>query len=175
MPIQEPNTYSTLGMLKMIRNRILTFVPMDPGTGDVRTVADRLGTYGLKQVPRFWFETVPDDVAAEKEGIRLWAMMQLIPSKQHGDDGGFMRRGVIEVQFFGRPREATTELSAMADVAEQSLFGWVNRTAEGYIRVLSGIVRTKIDYKEPADREMGQIKLDVSISYAPLFLTQYSS
>ena len=169
-----PDTSTTFGLLKMVRDRILYFVPMDTYTNDQRTVADRLGTYGLKRVPRFWFETVPDDVAAEKEGIRLWAMMQLIPARQAGDDGGFMRRGMIEVQFFGRPREATEELSAMADVAEQSLFGWVNRTG-GYLRVLSGIERTKILYKEPADREMAQELLKVHISYAPLFLTQYST
>jgi hypothetical protein len=64
----------------------------------------------------------------------------------------------------------------MADVVEQALFAWINHSTEGgYVKALGGLTRTKIMYDEPSDRELGQIELRVNISYAPEFLTQYSS
>jgi hypothetical protein len=169
-----PDTQSTDGLLAIIRTRLLTF---EPSGEDTRTLADRLGTYGVNSVPRLWLETVPDDVAEDTSTqVNLWGLMQLIPTKQAGDDGGFMRRGELEVQLFGRPRRAAADVSAMADLVEQALFGWINHEDEGgYIRPQSGLQRSKINYDEPADRELGQINLRVKISYAPQFLTQYSS
>lgn len=167
-----PNTESTDGLLEIIRQRLLTFVPM--GT-DTRTLGDRLGTYGVNNVPRLWLETVPDDVSEDQtRQVTLWGLMQVIPSRQAGDDGRYLRRGELEVQLFGRPRRAAPELSGMADVAEQALFNWINHDSDGgYIKPLEGMTRTKIEYDTPADREMGQINLRVRISYAPQFLTQY--
>ena len=169
-----PNTESTDGLLEIIRQRLLTFVPSG---SDTRTLGDRLGTYGVNAVPRLWLEVVPDDVSEDQSTrVNLWGLMQMIPARQAGDDGGFMRRGELEVQLFGRPRRAASEISAMADLVEQALFQWLNHTTEGgYIQPLEGLTRTKIEYSEPADREMGQINLRVRISYAPTFLTQYSS
>lgn len=170
-----PNTESTDGLLEIIRQRLLTFVPM--GT-DTRTLEERLGTYnaGGVSIPRMWLETVPDDVAEDTStNVNLWGLMQVIPARQHGDDGRYMRRGELEVQLFGRPRRAAVELSGMADLVEQALFRWLNSETEGgYIRPLEGLTRTKIEYTEPADRELGQINLRVRLSYTPQFLSQYS-
>ena len=170
------DTQSTDGLLAIIRTRLLTF---EPSGGDTRTLATRLGTYnaGGTLVPRFWFETVPDDVSEDTStNVNLWGLMQMIPAKQAGDDGRFMRRGELEVQLFGRPRRAAAELSGMADVVEQALFAWINHSTEGgYIKALGGLTRTKIIYDDPSDRELGEIDLRVNISYAPEFLTQYSS
>jgi hypothetical protein len=171
-----PNTETTDGLMEIIRQRLLTFEPM--GT-DTRTLEDRIGTYnaGGVLIPRLWRETVPDDVREDTgTNVNLWGMMQLIPAKQHGDDGRFMRRGELEVLLNGRPRRAAAELSGMADVVEQALFAWINHSTEGgYVKALGGLTRTKIMYDEPSDRELGQIELRVNISYAPEFLTQYSS
>ena len=168
------DTQSTDGLLDIIRTRLLTFVPMG---ADNRTLRERLGTYGVNAVPRLWLETVPDDVSEDQSTrVTLWGLMQVIPARQAGDDGGFMRRGELEVQLFGRPRRAAAEISVMADLVEQALFGWLHHSTEGgYIQTLEGLTRTKIEYETPADRELGQINLRVRISYAPQFLTQYSS
>lgn len=171
-----PNTETTDGLLAIIRDRLLNFEPI--GT-DTRTLSDRLGTYsaGGVLVPRFWLETVPDDVAEDTSSrVNLWGLMQLIPSRQHGDDGRFMRRGMLEVVLLGRPRRAATELSGMADCVEQALFQWLNHdTQGGYIRPLAGLERSKIVYDDPSDRELGEIRLIVRLAYMPEFLTQYSS
>jgi hypothetical protein len=169
-----PDTETTDGLLAIIRTRLLYF---EPSGTDTRTLADRLGTYGVSSVPRLWLETVPDDVAEDTStSVNLWGLMQLIPAKQAGDDGRFMRRGELEVRLFGRPRRAAAAISGMADVVEQALFAWVNHSTEGgYIKALGGLTRTKILYDEPSDRELGEIELRVNISYAPEFLTQYSS
>jgi hypothetical protein len=169
-----PDTQTTDGLLAIIRTRLLYF---EPSGTDTSTLADRLGTYGVSNVPRLWLETVPDDVAEDTStSVNLWGLMQLIPAKQAGDDGRFMRRGELEVRLFGRPRRAAADLSGMADVVEQALFAWVNHSTEGgYIKALGGLTRTKILYDEPSDRELGEIELRVNISYAPEFLTQYSS
>jgi hypothetical protein len=169
-----PNTETTDGLLAIIRTRLLTFEPIG---SDTRTLGDRLGTYGVNSVPRLWLETVPDDVAEDTTTqVNLWGLMQIIPTRAAGDDGGFMRRGALEVQLFGRPRRAAAELSAMADVVEQALFGWLNHESEGgYVKTLGGLERSKIIYDTPSDRELGEIHLLVRISYAPQFLTQYSS
>ena len=169
------DTASTDGLLAIIRDRLLNFVPMG---NDTRTLADRLGTYsaGGVAIPRLWLETVPDDVAEDTStSVNLWGLMQMIPSRQAGDDGRFMRRGELEVQLFGRPRRAAAEISAMADIVEQAMFEWLHHSAEGgYIKPLEGLTRTKIEYDEPADRELGQINLRVRIAYLPQFLAQYS-
>jgi hypothetical protein len=175
-----PNTQSTDGLLGIVKTRLLTFVPnQNIVGGDTRTLADRLGTYnaGGVAIPRMWFEKVPDDVGEDRStNQNVWAMMQLIPAKQHGDDGRFMRRGELEVQIFGRPRRAAVEVSGMADCVEQALFAWLNHSTEGgYIKALGGLTRTKIVYDDPSDRELGEIDLRVNISYSPQFLTQYSS
>lgn len=171
-----PDTQSTDGLLTIIRTRLLTFTPS--GT-DTRTLADRIGTYsaGGTLVSRLWFEKVPDDVAENASNVNVWGLMQLIPAKQAGDDGRFMRRGELDVRLFGRPRRAAVELSGMADVVEQALFSWVNHSGSegGYIKALGGLTRTRIVYDDPSDRELGEIELRVNISYAPEFLTQYSS
>jgi hypothetical protein len=169
-----PNTASTDGMLAIIRTRLLTFVPMGD---DDRTLLDRLGTYGVSNVPRLWLETVPDDVSEDQSSqVTLWGLMQVIPARQAGDDGGYMRRGELEVQLFGRPRRAAAEVSAMADLVEQALFRWINYADQGgYIKPQEGLTRTKIEYDTPADRELAQINLRVRISYAPQFLTRYST
>jgi hypothetical protein len=167
------DTQSTDGLLKIIRLYLLNFVP--EGT-DTRTLADRLGTYGVNNVPRFWFEAAPDDVSESTAGVNLWARMQIVPAKQAGDDGGFMRRADIEVQLFGRPRRSATDLAAMADIVEQAFFRFFNHANEGgYIKPLQGLTRSKIEYESPADRELYQINLRVRISYVPQFLTQYST
>lgn len=175
-----PDTQSTDGLLAIVRTRLLTFVPNENIVGgDTRTLATRLGTYnaGGVAVPRMWLETVPDDVSEDTStSTNLWGLMQLIPAKQAGDDGRFMRRGELDVQLFGRPRRAAVELSGMADCVEQALFSWINHSTEGgYVKALGGLTRTKILYDEPSDRELGEIDLRVNISYAPEFLTQYSS
>jgi len=172
------DTNSTDGVLEIIRQRLLTFVPNSniPGA-DTSTLADRLGTYvaGGIPVPRLWLEAAPDDVDENTEGITLWGLMQIIPAKQAGDDGGFMKRGMLEVQLFGRPRTSASELSAMADVVEQALFGWIHYDDEGgYIKPRLGLVRTKIQYESPADRELYQINLRNDVSYTPHYLSQYS-
>ncbi len=171
-----PDTESTDGLLAIIRSRLLLFAPLG---GDTRTLSTRIGTYsaGGVAVPRLWLETVPDDVSEDRTtNVNLWGLMQLIPAKQAGDDGRFMRRGELDVQLFGRPRRAAAELSGMADVVEQSLFSWLHHSTEGgYIKALGGLTRTKIIYDDPSDRELGEIDLRVNISYAPEFLTQYSS
>jgi len=175
-----PNTNSTDGMLEIVRQRLLTFVPNTRIVGgDMRTLAERIGTYtnGVTTVPRLWLENVPNDVSEDQSTrVTLWGLLQIIPTRQGGDDGGFFRRGEIEVQLFGRPRRAASELSGMADVVEQALHGWINREGEGgYIRPFGGLTRTKIKYDQPADKELGQIQLRVMMSYAPTFLTQSSS
>lgn len=171
-----PDTLSTDGLLAIIRTRLLSFVP--DGT-DTRTLATRIGTYsaGGVAVPRLWLETVPDDVSEDRStNVNLWGLMQLIPAKQAGDDGRFMRRGELEVVLLGRPRRAAAELSGMADVVEQALFAWINHSTEGgYVKALGGLTRTKIIYDDPSDRELGEIQLRVNVSYSPQFLTQYSS
>ena len=173
------DTNSTDGVLDIIRTRLLTFVPNQnlPG-GDTRTLATRLGTYnaGGVDVPRLWLEAAPDDVDENPDtGIALWGRMQMIPAKQAGDDGGFMKRGVLEVQLFGRPRTSASDLAGMADVVEQALFNWRHFDSEGgYIKVVQGLVRTKVEYESPADRELYQVNLRNSISYIPHFLSQYS-
>lgn len=165
------DTRSTDGLLKIVRLYLLNFVP---DGDDTRTLLDRLGTYGVNSVPRFWFESVPDDVSETAAGVNLWAMMQLIPAKASGDDGGYMRRGDLEIQLFGRPRRSATDLAAMADLVEQALFRFINHTPEGgYIKPLQGLTRSKIEYESPADRELYQINLRVRISYIPEFLSQY--
>jgi hypothetical protein len=152
-----PDTQSTDGLLRILRTHLLNFEPM--GT-DTRTLLDRLGTYtaGGVEVPRFW------------------SLMQIIPAKASGDDGGYMRRGDLEVQLFGRPRRSASDLSQMADIVEQALFRFINHTTEGgYIKPFQGLTRSKIEYESPADRELYQINLRVRISYIPEFLSQYST
>ncbi len=169
------DTASTDGLLRILRLFLLAFVPS--GT-DTRTLGDRLGTYsaGGVQVPRFWFEAAPDDVSETNAGVNLWALMQLIPAKASGDDGGFMRRGDLEIQLFGRPRRSATDLSQMADIVEQALYQYLNHATEGgYIKTMQGLTRSKIEYQSPSDRELYQINLKVRISYIPQFLAQYSS
>jgi hypothetical protein len=175
-----PDTQSTDGLLKIVRTRLLTFVPnTEIDGGDTRTLETRLGTYnaGGVLIPRLWFENVPDDVREDTStNVNLWGLMQLIPAKQHGDDGRFMRRGELEVGLFGRPRRAAEEVGGMADAVEQALFAWINHSTEGgYVKALGGLTRTKIMYDDPSDRELGEINLRVNISYSPQFLTQYSS
>jgi hypothetical protein len=177
-----PDTLSTDGLLFIVRTRLLTFTPS--GT-DTRTLADRIGSYNANGtlIPRVWLDTVPDDVTTNKvvasdsdATISLWGLMKLVPAKQAGDDGRFIRRGEIVVQLFGRPRRAAAELSGCADVCEQALFQWVNYPADGgYIRPLSGLTRAIMPYDNPKDRELGEIDLRVNISYVPQFLSQYSS
>lgn len=169
------DTLSTDGLLKIIRTYLLNFVPEG---SDPRTLLDRLGTYtaGGVAVPRFWFEAAPDDVSESSAGVNLWALMQIIPARSSGDDGGYMRRGDLEVQLFGRPRRSAADLSAMADIVEQALFRFISHTTTGgYIQPLQGLIRTKIEYESPADRELYQINLRVRVSYIPQFLAQYSS
>lgn len=172
------DTNSTDGVLEIIRQRLLTFVPnTNLVSGDERTLADRLGTYlaGGVEIPRLWLEAAPDDVDEDSAtGITLWGLMQIIPAKQAGDDGGFMLHGMLEVQLFGRPRTSASALSGMADVVQQALFGWLY-TDTGYIKMHGGLVRTKIEYQSPADRELYQINLRNDLSYMPTFITQYSS
>ncbi len=168
------DTASTDGLLRILRTYLLGFTPS--GT-DTRTLLERLGTYtaGGVEVPRFWFEAAPDDVSETSAGVNLWALMQLIPAKASGDDGGYMRRGDLEVQLFGRPRRSAEDLSQMADIVEQALFRFTNHTTEGgYIKPFQGLTRSKIEYESPADRELYQINLRVRISYIPQFLSQYS-
>jgi hypothetical protein len=170
-----PDTASTDGLLRILRTHLLNFVPS--GT-DTRTLLERLGTYtaGGVEVPRFWFEAAPDDVSESDDGVNLWALMQIIPAKASGDDGGYMRRGDLEVQLFGRPRRSASDLSQMADIVEQALFRFINHVPEGgYIKPFQGLTRSKIEYESPADRELYQINLRVRISYIPEFLSQYST
>ena len=171
------DTNSTDGLLQIIRTRILDFVPNSNIVGgDMRTLSTRLGTYtaGGVAVPRLWLEAAPDDVD-EQDGVNLWGLMQIIPAKQAGDDGGYMLRGMLEVQLFGRPRRSASDLAGMADCVQQALFKWVHFDSEGgYIKVVQGLVRTKIEYQSPADRELYQINLRSDISYIPHFLSQYS-
>lgn len=171
------DTNSTDGVLEIIRQRLLTFTPnTNIVGGDTSTLADRLGTYsaGGVAIPRLWLEAAPDDVDERTDGVNLWGLMQIIPAKQAGDDGGFMLHGMLEVQLFGRPRRSASDLSAMADVVQQALFGWLY-TDTGYIKMHGGLVRTKIQYESPADRELYQVNLRNDLSYMPTFITQYSS
>ena len=174
------DTQSTDGLLFIVRTRLLSFTPnAEIIGGDTRTLATRMGTYnaGGMAVPRLWLDTVPDDVSRDpSRDFSLWGLMKLIPAKQHGDDGRFLRRGDIEIQLYGRPRIAASELSGCADVVEQALHSWINSSDEGgFIRPLGGLTRQVMPYDDPKDRELGEIDVRVTVSYMPQFLTQYSN
>lgn len=140
---------STDELLNVVRTRLLTFMPPDA----TETLAQMIGTTteGSGQDGKLYKVQAPDKLPHPYGLIRL---IDLVPQ---GDDGRYLERGVIELQFFHRPRRNMADCEAFADRARQAWHRWVS-AADG-ISALRVEGRATITYTEPADRELVQVRM----------------
>lgn len=161
------STASWTGVLKIIRNRLLTF---DPSAGG-GTLATRLGSTstGSGSDGKLFLNQAPDDVTS------FWAVLRIIDALPSGTDGGFMIKATAELILYGRPRAKMATVEAMADVVMEAWRRWSYDETGGHLSAMTITNRNTIPYTEPADRELCAVRLLLPFRCAPIFLTQYSA
>lgn len=160
------STTSTLGVLNIIRSRLLTFVPASGSTLAVLlgSTASGAGSDG-----KLYLNQAPDDVTG------FWAVLRLIDAPPLGFDGGFLLKATCELILYGRPRSQQSAVERMADRVQEAWLNWSYTETGGHVSALDIASRISVPYAEPADRELVAIRLLLPFRCAPQFLTQYAA
>jgi hypothetical protein len=156
------STASQVATLQVLRTRLLSYTPSGGQSG-----ATRLGTLsGSASDGKLYIAQAPDTVTYPY-GVLRWA-----DYRQLGDDGGYLRRAVVELQLFHRPRAQESALMAIADQFERALRKW--GPASGDVLHVYDLTRQTVHYDAPADRELVQERLLITVGALPSYLGQDS-
>jgi hypothetical protein len=156
------STATKVATLQVIRTRLLAYTPSGGQSG-----ATRLGTMaGAGSDGKLYVGQAPDGVTYP------YGVLRCPDWRQEGDDGGYLRRLEVECQLFHRPRAQHAALLAIADQFERALRKW-DATGGDVLHVYD-LSRQTIHYDEPADRELVQERLLITVGALPSFLAQDS-
>ena len=147
------STSDTKGIVTLIRNRLLAFTPT---TGS--TLATSLGS-------RLYVVQAPD-TAVFPYGVLTCTRM--------GTQGfsGYRESWQAELQLFASPRSAQWTLEGIADVADQAMLQWEDRTS-GVAFAGYRSRWTLPPFPDAADREIVRIRCLYDVAVWPSLFTQY--
>jgi hypothetical protein len=159
------STSSLVGVLQIIRTRLLSFTP----TGGT-TLAVQLGSTasGAGSDGKLYLNQAPDDVTG------FWGVLRLINAPQEGMDGGLMLRCEAELILYGQGRRYQSQVERMADTVEQAWLWYGYAEVNGTIIAGKITNRFPIPFQTPADRELVAIRLVLPFRTTPQFLVQYA-
>jgi hypothetical protein len=146
-------TDSTKAIWALIRTRLLTYVPP---TGS--TLTTTLGG-------RLYLTAAPDDA------VFPYAVATLTRLQTPGYSG-FRETWQVELQCYGSPRSTQWTIEGVADVADQAMLTWEDRT-DG---VAFGGYRSRWTlppFPDPADRELVRVRCLYEVGVWPDLFTQH--
>jgi hypothetical protein len=160
------STASLLGVLQILRTRLLSFSPVSGSS-----LATLLGSTssGAGSDGKLYLNQAPQDLTG------FWGILRLIDAPQTGMDGGFLLRCTAELMLYGRPRSQQSAVERMADVAEQAWLNYSYAEISGVIITDRATNRFSVPFEEPADRELVAIRLLLPFRTTPRFLAQYAA
>lgn len=167
-----PNTDSEDRILKTVRTRLLTFVPVAAHpVGGTNTLRQRLGTTasGAGSDGKLYISQAPDP-ALYPYGLLRW-----LPGRTAGDDGGFQTRLQAELMLYHYERKNEPIISAMMDVAAQAWRDYVATATDDTIVAQRITVRGIVPYEAPADRELVCGRMLLPMYATPYYQAQYSA
>lgn len=160
------STTSTLGVLNIIRTRLLTYVP-ENGT----TLAMLLGSTssGAGSDGKLYLDQAPDNLTG------YYGVLRLLEAPTGGFNGGKMLRGLIECHLYGKPRtpQTVTALHRMADVVTLAWqrYLYTENTDANCVIARDVESRVVVFFEAPADRELVLCRLLLPFATVPQFLT----
>jgi hypothetical protein len=154
---------STPDLETALRTRLLTFAPL---TGD--TLPNTLGmtTGGAGVDGKLYWEAAPDN-----SGPR-WGVLRLQNRRSEGD-GAERELAELEVTLFARPRSQKVTLETCADLCDQAMLRYTEKTSLGLVGCWGRLRSTLPPFTSPADSEVVQIRTVYSLVIYPAYLTQY--
>ena len=153
---------STTEVLQAVRTRLLTFTPASGST-----LATLLGTHaGAGSDGKLYLYQAPDNVT------HPYGVLRVIGRDPDGDDGQFLKKPLLELHFYHRPRAQQAACEALADRAEEAWTHWLSSSDVISARGVES--RATITYDDPADRELVCVRMLLKARVAPDFLTRYA-
>lgn len=156
------STTSAEQVLRALRERLLSF------DGDALRTALQATAGGSGQTGKLYIEQAPDDATYP------YGVLHVLDVREDGDDGGFARRWLVELQLTDKPRGKAGVLKAMGDTAERAMRAWVDTTA-GVIVAQRGLSRATVNFDEPGVREVMVERLVIPLYVHAQYLTQDSA
>lgn len=162
---------STTALKSTLKARLLTFTRR---TGS--TLAEILGerTSGAGAGGKFFWEQAPDDITKRSkspDSESRWAVARLTNRRRNAENA---ERELVdlEVMLFARPRNQQAAMDEAADACDEAMARYEDFTND-VIGCYGSLRNTLPVMREPADREVVQIRLMYTLVVYPDHLTQY--